>query len=70
MNYPVGGNLGVMEINQASGGLFDNNEWMRVSIRFNSGENASITVACRLGYYGDTVTGRLWCDDLSLRRAK
>jgi hypothetical protein len=63
----MGGNLGVMEINRTSGGIFDTNDWMRVSLRFNSGDNSGITVACRLGYYGDIVTGRIWCDDFSLR---
>ena len=54
----VGGFIG----SQGRTGTFD---WAESCVTFKP-EATAIQVACRLGFYGSTVTGKLWCDDMSL----
>jgi hypothetical protein len=39
--------------------------WSESCVTFKP-EEADIRVACRQGFFGSTVTGRLWCDDMTL----
>jgi hypothetical protein len=70
----IGANLGILESGYRSGGIFNTNDWMFVSLHFNSGELSQISVTCRLGYYSGytffsgLVTGEMWCDDYSLTK--
>jgi hypothetical protein len=61
----VGGSIGVANtFTQSSGGLgtFD---WTRHCVAFAPSESEA-DVGCRLGGFGNTVTGKLWCDDITL----
>lgn len=63
----AGANLGLFGTWDHTSGLFGTNDWTLVSMEFNSGTNATVTVACRLGYWSGTATGTVWCDDIELR---
>lgn len=61
----VGANVSVIGgfiLSQSLSGSFN---WTQVCVGFRP-ENTSTTLACRLGFYGSTVTGRAWCDRLTL----
>jgi hypothetical protein len=63
----VGGNvslLGGFVRSDALSGTFD---WTPLCVQFTA-EASSAEVACRMGFYGSTVRGRLWCDDFRLER--
>ncbi len=47
-------------------GTFD---WTRLSLTILSDSSGETSIACRLGYYNNTVKGTLWCDDFSVREA-
>jgi hypothetical protein len=47
-------------------GTFD---WTESCVIFTA-QASRADVACRLGFYGSTVSGRLWCDDLTLVRIR
>jgi hypothetical protein len=51
---------------QRSAGLFGTNDWTYASFVFNSGQNAEVTIAARLGYWAGTTTGTAWFDDIQL----
>lgn len=61
----VGANVSVLGGFVASGSLSGTFDWTRVCVTF-APETDSATLACRLGFYGSTVTGRAWFDDVSL----
>ena len=54
--------MGGFVASESYSGTFD---WTRTCVIFQA-ETSAVTAACRLGFYGSTVTGRLWCDDMSL----
>lgn len=62
-----GANLGLYGTWKHTPGLFGTNGWTHVEMEFNSGDAGEVTVACRLGYRSGTATGKMWCDDISLR---
>ncbi len=45
-------------------GTFD---WTRVEFTFTAPQSGNVTVGARLGFYGSTVTGEAWFDDLDIR---
>ena len=45
-------------------GTFD---WTRACVSFTPTE-PRVEVACRLGFYGSTISGKVWCDDFTLTR--
>lgn len=62
---PVGANvslLGGFVASESFSGTFD---WNRACVTFQA-ESSTVTAACRIGFYSSTVTGRLWCDEMSL----
>ena len=62
-----GANISVMGVLAASGNLKDSTEWQYVELYGKTGPNQnSITVACRLGGYGEESTGKAMFDDISL----
>jgi hypothetical protein len=61
----VGANVSVVGgfvLSQGRSGTFD---WAESCVMFKA-EATSSQVACRLGFYGSTVTGKVWCDDMLL----
>jgi hypothetical protein len=62
----AGANLSVFGTFTYIGELFGTNDWTYVSLVFNSGDNANVTIAARLGYWAGTTTGTVWFDDLRL----
>ncbi|MFI3187841.1 MAG: hypothetical protein QX198_17835 [Methylococcaceae bacterium] len=61
----VGANVSVMGGFTSSGRLSGSFDWTKACVTFMP-ENTSTTLACRLGFYGSTVTGKIWCDAMSL----
>lgn len=51
---------------QSLEGTFD---WTPLSLTILSDSSGETSIACRLGYYNNTVKGTLWCDDFSVRKA-
>jgi M6 family metalloprotease-like protein len=65
----VGGNVSVMGGMIRSNGLSGTFDWTRMCVAFVA-DTARIEVACRLGFYGSTAEGKLWCDDFTLERVR
>jgi hypothetical protein len=64
----VGGNLSVLGMgwfDRSSAMLYGTFGWQRVCYAFNA-PAASVSVACRLGFYSSLARGQLWCDDVTL----
>jgi hypothetical protein len=47
-------------------GTFD---WTKTCVSFTA-DTSRVEVACRLGFYGSTAAGKLWCDDLALEHIR
>lgn len=58
--------LGGFVASESVSGTFD---WKQVCVTFRP-ETPSTTLACRLGFYANTVTGKMWCDGLTLEVLK
>ncbi len=61
----IGANVSVMGgfvLSESLSGTFD---WKQACVIFRP-EATTATLACRLGFFGSTVTGRMWCDDMTL----
>jgi hypothetical protein len=63
----AGANLCMYGTWTRSQGLFGTNDWTYVTLLFNSGSSAQITVGARLGYWAGGSSGSVWFDDLELR---
>ncbi len=63
----VGANVSLLGGFVRSPGLLGTFDWTRQCVIFTA-ESTRADVACRVGFYGNLVTGKLWCDDLSLVR--
>lgn len=61
----VGGNVAVMGGFTRSQSLAGNFDWTPACVVHQPVTDTD-TFACRLGFYGSTVTGRLWCDRMTL----
>lgn len=61
----VGANVSLMGGFVRSEGLLGTFDWTQRCVGFTA-ETPRVEVACRLGFYGSTVSGELWCDDLTL----
>ena len=61
----VGANVSVVGGFVASLGKTGTFDWTEFCVTFKP-EEANLRVACRLGFFGSTVTGKLWCDDMTL----
>lgn len=53
-------------ISKSLSGTFD---WTKLSITTLSDSTGETSIACRLGYYNNTVNGTLWCDDFTIQKA-
>lgn len=61
----VGANISIIggfSRSESRSGSFD---WAESCVVFKP-DVTDIQVACRLGFYGSTVTGKVWCDDMTL----
>ncbi|MDF3031941.1 MAG: carbohydrate-binding, CenC-like protein [Moraxellaceae bacterium] len=54
--------LGGFELSRSLSGTFD---WTQACV-VHEAATPTATYACRLGFYGSEVRGKLWCDDMSL----
>jgi hypothetical protein len=61
----TGANVSVVGGFVASQGRTGTFDWTESCVAFEP-ETADIRVTCRLGFFGSTVTGKLWCDDMAL----
>ena len=61
----VGANISLFGGFVSSESLSGTFDWTQACLTFKA-ENTTETVACRIGFFGSTVTGKLWCDDLTL----
>ncbi len=61
----VGGNVSVLGGFVRSESLWGTFDWTHSCVTFTA-ETTRVDLACRMGFYGSTVSGTLWCDELSL----
>jgi len=47
-------------------GTFD---WTKACVSFTA-DASEVEVACRLGFYGSTAAGKVWCDDFALEHVR
>jgi hypothetical protein len=47
-------------------GLSGTFDWTKVTLPFVAPDSGTVIVACRLGFWGQTITGQMWCDDLQV----
>jgi hypothetical protein len=62
----TGANISIMGGFVGSGSLSGTFDWTQACVRF-AAEADTVQAACRLGFYGSTLTGKVWCDNLTLR---
>ena len=62
----AGANLTVFDTWTHTDGLFGNNDWSFVSVRFNSGNSSTAIVGGRLGYWASDGIGSAWFDDIQV----
>lgn len=65
----VGGNVSVLGGFARSEGLWDTFDWTRSCVTFTA-QTERADLACRMGFYGSTVSGKLWCDDFTLEHLR
>jgi hypothetical protein len=65
----VGANVSVLGGFVQSESLSGTFDWKQACVIFRP-DTPSTTLACRLGFYGSTVTGKMWCDDMTLEPLK
>jgi hypothetical protein len=63
----VGGNVSLLGGFVRSEGLWGTFDWTRRCVNFVAA-TPRVDAACRLGFYGSTMSGKLWCDNLTLER--
>lgn len=64
----AGATLGVYGRWDRTRTLVGTHRWTFVSMHIESGTDAQLTIAARLGFWAGTTTGRAWFDDLRLVR--
>jgi hypothetical protein len=65
----VGANVSVLGGFVRSESLSGTFDWKQACVIFRP-VDTSAALACRIGFYGSTVTGKLWCDDMTLEPLK
>jgi hypothetical protein len=63
----AGANLCLFNTWTRSNPVFGTSDWTLVTLEFNSGNTAEVTIGARLGYWSGTTTGTAWFDELELR---
>lgn len=64
----AGASLGVMGRWDRTPAVLGTKGWTHVSLTVDSGDDTSLLIAARLGFWSGTTTGTAWFDDLSLQR--
>lgn len=62
----AGANLSLVGTWDHSPGLLGTNDWTYIIYGFNSGDQTTVTIGARLGYWSDTTSGTAWFDNLRL----
>jgi hypothetical protein len=65
----VGANVSVLGGFVQSESLSGTFDWKQACVIFRP-DTSSTTLACRMGFYGSTATGKMWCDDMTLEPLK
>jgi hypothetical protein len=65
----VGANVALMGGFVRSEGLQGTFDWTQRCVSFIA-ETPRVDVACRLGFYGSTISGKAWCDDFTLEHVR
>lgn len=68
-NGSAGANICLMGGFESSASFFNGTgtfDWTRVEFTFTAPQSGCVTVGARLGFYGSTVTGKAWFDDLEI----
>ncbi len=68
-NGSTGANICLMGGFESSSEFFSGTgtfDWTKVEFTFTAPSSGSVTVGTRLGFYGSTVTGKAWFDDLEI----
>ena len=65
----VGANVSLIETFIRSESLSGTFDWTKACVGFTA-DTARVEVACRLGFYGSTAAGKVWCDDLRLEHIR
>jgi chitodextrinase len=63
----LGANLCLMGgWDHAPDGLVGTFDWRQVSFRFTAPPSGTVTIGCRLGFWGNTTSGKIWLDDVAV----
>jgi hypothetical protein len=65
----VGANVSLMGGFVRSEGLLGSFDWTQRCVSFVA-ETPRVDVACRVGFYGSTNSGKAWCDDFTLEHVR
>ena len=68
-NGATGANVSVLGGWIGAGGFVGTFDWTRACVIFTA-EAPEADIACRLGFYANTISGKAWCDDLTLVRMR
>jgi M6 family metalloprotease-like protein len=60
-----GASIGIAETYNYSEAFMGTFDWKQACVTFKA-ETSSAAASCRLGFWGSIVSGRMWCDELSL----
>ncbi len=65
----VGANVSLLGGFVRSEGLLGTFDWTQRCVSFTA-ETPRVEVSCRLGFYGSTISGKVWCDDFTLEHVR
>jgi hypothetical protein len=65
----IGANVSLMGGFVRSESLLGTFDWTQSCVTFTAA-TPHVDVACRLGFYGSTISGKVWCDDFTLERVR
>jgi M6 family metalloprotease-like protein len=65
----TGGNISLLGTWVGAGHLLGTFDWTQKCVLFTS-VTPRVEVACRLGFWSNLASGRLWCDDMTLERLR
>jgi hypothetical protein len=65
----VGANVSLIGTFVRSEGLSGTFDWRTACVGFTA-DAPRVEVACRLGFYGSTAAGKVWCDDFTLKHIR
>ena len=63
-----GANICLFGTWQSSEPLTGTNDWQQASLVFLTPDSGKVTIACRLGFWGATSSGKVWFDDIRIQQ--